>query len=113
MNKGIKNLDPVKKGSIEAKARGKQGGIKSGRAKREKKLISQIFAEAIDKMSATPAGKDSELLKVIRMNLIEGGSPSVQMLKLLHEATEGTKVKFESDMPITININGVDPESKN
>lgn len=107
MNKGIKNLKPVKT-TEEAKARGKQGGIKSGQVKREKKLISQIYAEFLIKKHKLDKGDitgEEFLEKVILKIMSRGDSSSVSMMKEIREATEGNKV-------VDININSVSEATK-
>lgn len=98
-NKGKpENLDPCKD-TATAKARGKQGGIASGIAKKEKKLISQIYADMMAKTYNIPYEDGAKKLtgeglleETIKRVLAAGGSPAVSMVKEWREATEGNKV---------------------
>jgi ABC-type transporter Mla MlaB component len=98
----VENLDPVKKGSPEAKARGKQGGIKSGIVKREKKRMSQIYAEFLDRDHEIVDKKTKkkvsgpELLSMVMTKVLSrGDSAAVSLLKEIREATEGTKTTID------------------
>jgi len=98
------NLKP----KTSAKARGKLGGIKSGKVKREKKLMSQIYAEFLAKEHdvITSDGKKkpvsgSEMVStVMRKVLSRGDSASVSLMKEVREGTEGSKVKTETVLTI-------------
>lgn len=114
MGKGkIDNLNPIKTLSTEeAKQRGSKGGIRSGQVRREKKLMSQIFAEFLDK-DHDIIGKDGIKKNVSGQQLVNsvmskvlsrGDSASVSLLKVITEATEGSKIDLKTDMNITINI---------
>ena len=94
-------------------ARGKLGGIASGKAKKEKKLMSQIYAEFLEKEHEI-IGKDGKrekleghalLSKVMSKVLARGDSASVSLLKEIREAIEGTKTKTE----LVLNVNTEDP----
>jgi hypothetical protein len=95
----IKNLDPVKKGSPEAKARGKQGGIKSGIAKRQKRLMSEVYAEVLAEMYGVDGG---DLKKVVKDIIKQRAPHSVSMLKEVREATEGQKMTVEGQTIVYI-----------
>lgn len=104
LKKGIENLDPCRD-SETAKARGKQGGINSGIAKRERKLMSAIYAEFLEKEHDI-IGRDgvkekiegSKLLnRVMSKVLSRGDSASVSMMKEIREGTEGSKVHVTSE----------------
>lgn len=101
-----KNLKPIKKGelsSAEAKRRGAIGGIKSGQVRKEKKLLSQNFAEFLARdHDVTISGKKEKISgqklinSVVSNILSEGGRSSVEMLRLIWEATESPpKKKFD------------------
>ena len=89
------NLKP----KTSPQARGKLGGIKSGQVRKEKKMMSQIMADFLAKdhdISGVGGKKEkitsSELLfKVMTKVLSRGDSASVQLIKTITEATEGTK----------------------
>jgi len=98
------NLKP----KTSAKARGKLGGIKSGKVKREKKLMSQIYAEFLAKEHniMTSDGKKkpvsgSEMVSsVMRKVLSRGDSASVSLMREVREGTEGSKIKTETVLTI-------------
>ena len=116
---GKQNLQPVKT-TEEAKARGKQGGIASGKAKREKKLMSQIYAEFLMKehkiKDATGGFKNAtgqELCNMVMSKVMgRGDSSSVRLLKEIRDATEGSKVTLNHEGKVNINIIGVKPKNE-
>ena len=93
----------------------RKGGIASGVARREKKLMSQIYAEILadehdikidGKMQKMPGDK---LLKNVTMKLLlKNNATSLGVLKEIREATEGQKTKTES----SISVNMEDPQTK-
>lgn len=92
------NLKPVRN-TAEAKKLGSAGGKKSGQIRREKKIISQIYAELLaDVYEANISGKSvkitgDKLVKTIARDvLMRRDSSSVSMLKEIREATEGAKI---------------------
>lgn len=99
------NLIPIKELSTEeAKQRGSKGGIASGKARREKKLMSQLYAEFLDK-DHDIIGKDGIKKKlsgnalvssVMSKVLSRGDSASVSLIREIREATEGNKLKIEN-----------------
>lgn len=98
------NLKP----KTSAKARGKLGGIKSGKVKREKKLMSQIYAEFLAKEHEV-VGRDGQkktlsghalLSSVMSKVLSRGDSSAVSMMREIREGTEGSKVKTETVLTI-------------
>lgn len=101
---GVDNLKPIKELSTEeAKQRGSKGGIKSGQVRREKKLMSQIYADFLDKEHDV-IGKDGNLKKLSGQALLNGvmskvlgrgDSSSVRLMKEIREATEGQKINIE------------------
>lgn len=94
------NLKPIKTlTSEEAKRRGSVGGKKSVQARKEKKLISQIYADMIMKKHKIGNEEiDGELLleKVALKVLARGDSASVSMIKEIREATEGSKLNIDT-----------------
>jgi len=98
------NLKP----KTSAKARGKLGGIKSGKVKREKKLMSQIYAEFLAKEHEV-VGRDGQkktlsghalLSSVMSKVLSRGDSSAVSMMREIREGTEGSKIKTETVLTI-------------
>ena len=95
------HLIPIKKGQLskaEAKRRGSKGGKASVKSRREKKLISQMYAEFLAKEhDVVINGKKDKVSgqslvnSVVTKVLAKGKSESVSMLKELREATEGNK----------------------
>lgn len=115
--KRLKNLIPQNKKSPEERTRiARMGGKACVKAKKEKKLISQIYAEFLlqnHKILKSELDKNgnikntekmlsgTELLnEVAKQVLSRGDSASVSMLKEMREATEGSKVDLSGDMKI-------------
>ena len=78
----------------------RKGGIASGKARREKKLMSQIYVEFLDK-DHDIIGKDgikkklsghALLSSVMSKVLSRGDSASVSLMKEVREATEGINI---------------------
>ena len=93
------NLRPIKKGELsseEAKKRGRAGGIKSGEARREKKL----FKEAIEKQ----LGQSLDSMIKAMINQAQNGN--VQAITFLRD-TVGEKPtdKVEADVNTDVTIN--------
>jgi len=87
----------------------KQGGIRSGEVKRERKFISAIYAEMLAKEFTVDINEvptkltGTGLLEhTIKTALATGGSPAVAMIKEMREATEGTKAMMTVDNVIEI-----------
>jgi len=100
-NKGApQNLIPQSKRTKEEQKRiATMGGIKSGEVRKEKKLISQIYADMMAKTYNIPYEDGAKKLtgeglleETIKRVLAAGGSPAVSMVKEWREATEGSKV---------------------
>jgi DNA integrity scanning protein DisA with diadenylate cyclase activity len=92
----------------EAKARGAKGGKASGVARREKKLMSQIYAEFLAekfnvKTEHGPRFTTGEKLvnQVVKQVLIAGGPGAVSLMREIREATEGSKILEEKNIAIT------------
>ena len=90
---GKDNLKP----KTSAKARGKLGGIRSGQVKRERKLMSQIYAEfLINQFDVEMGGIKKKILgqelvkRVTAKIMARSDSASVQLMREIREATEGT-----------------------
>lgn len=95
------NLKPVSS-TEEARERGRKGGLASAKARKEKKLMSQIYAEFLQKEHDV-VDKDGSLKKisgqalcnrVMSKVLSRGDSSSVRLLKEIREGTEGQNVKL-------------------
>ena len=104
------NLKPIQSVN-EAREKGRAGGIKSGQVRREKKLLSQIYVDML--MKKHKVGKEEiegeVLLEKVALKVLgRGDSASVSMLKEIREATEGQKLKVDSD----VNINYDDENVK-
>lgn len=75
-----------------------KGGKASGRARREKKLLSQIYAEFLAEEFDINIDGDRKRItgqklvnQVVKKIIIAGGSPAVSMLREIREGTEGNK----------------------
>ena len=87
----------------------RKGGIKSGKVRHEKKLMSQIYAEFLIKEHDV-IGKDGMIKKLSGQALVNGvmskvlsrgDGSSVSMLREVREGTEGSKVKIQGDLSIS------------
>jgi hypothetical protein len=104
--KGAENLRPAStRSKAEARALGAKGGKASGVARREKKLMSQIYGEFLaEKFAVTLDGKKQDMTgeklvnSVVKKVLISGGSASVSLMKEIREATEGQKVTLDASI---------------
>lgn len=96
----IKNSDLTPE---ELRQKTSNGGKKSGKVRREKKLMSQIYADfLIDKYAI---GKENfsgheVLARVMQKVLARGDSASVSLMREIREATEGSKIKTETTLSI-------------
>ena len=90
----LKNLTPKTLTAEQARTMGSAGGKKSVKVKKEKKLLSQIYAEVLANQNGIN-GSGKTLNDVIGEILLDKGmgssSPKVSMIKEIREATEGTK----------------------
>lgn len=103
------NLKPIETlTSEEAKKRGSAGGKKSVQARREKKLMSQIFAEFLErehefeikkgKTKVRESMSGSELVNKAMSHVINrNDAASVSLMKVIAEVTEGAKLKVSPD----------------
>lgn len=99
--KSLKDRTPEEKEEIARK-----GGIASGEAKREKKLLSEIYGEVLAELYDIDAKKGASAKEIIKDIIGRRDSASVSMLKECREATEGQKLKIESKIPITVEVIG-------
>ena len=99
------NLDPVKT-KEEARKRGRNGGIKSQQVQRERRKMSEIYAEFLIREHEVQLGdkkekmSGSELVNAVSAKIIEKkDASSVSMLKEIREATEGSKTEVTPVFP--------------
>jgi len=101
------NLKP----KTSPQARGKLGGKKSVIVRREKKLMSQIYADILADQSGIKKGRG---IKAVVDEILSSTDPKtmaarVSLMRELREGTEGSKLKTET----TISLNTEDPIMKN
>ena len=103
-----KNIIPNSERTPEERKRiASNGGKKSAKVRRERKLLSQMYADLLADQSGIMRGKGfNEVVRDIMNNQDPKNNPSrVSLIKEIREATEGNKLKTES----TINVNAEDP----
>lgn len=95
----------------ELREQTRKGGIASGKARREKKLLSTIYGEMLaGKYEVTINGEKqkldgAELVRfIMRDVLMRRDSASVSLLKEIREATEGNNLTLDSDNRLTIDF---------
>jgi len=99
------NLIPANKRSLEeVRNNARKGGIKSGKVRKEKKLISEAYKKTLCEKYKI-RGKDlsfDEIVGQMSVNIIKKcNSASVSMMKEIREATEGTNVNLNSQFNIS------------
>lgn len=111
------NLIPLT--TEKAREIGAKGGIRSGEVKREKKRMSQIYADFLmgkHKVTINDTERvldGHELLaEVMKIVLSRGDSASVSLLKELREATEGGKLELSGGLSVTINKTPISGEAE-
>lgn len=112
-----KNLIPnSERTPEELREQTRKGGVASGKARRKKKLLSQIYADLlIDKYEVTVAGdkkkiSGEKLIKVVARDvLMRRDGSSVSMMKEIREATEGSKLRIGGLNSDAIPFEYVDP----
>lgn len=114
------NLIPLSERTKEEQREiARMGGIASGKARKEKKLMSQIYADFLIKEHEV-VGKDGikkklsgeQLLSSVMSKVLSrGDSSSVSLMKEIREAVEGNKVNLQTDGNIQVIIQGVEPEN--
>lgn len=100
------NLVPLT--TEKAREIGRIGGIRSGEAKKEKKLMSAIYAEFLakkHKIKIPDVGEievdGDELMGIVAREILDrGDSASVSLMKEIREATEGNKITLEGSIDI-------------
>lgn len=95
----------------EARKFGKIGGKKSVEVRREKKLLSTMYADLLAK-GFEVEGEKLSLDQVVTSVLMRADSASVSMLKEIREATEGSKVTVDGDLGTPVKFVFVDPPKK-
>ena len=101
----LENLIPNEQRTPEERRENaRKAGVASGEARREKKRISQIYADFLTskhKITIDDIEKELEgvalLTEVMKKVLSRGDSASVSLLKELREATEGSKLQLTGD----------------
>ena len=81
--------------SEQARINGSKGGKASVKSKRERKLMSQIYAEFLAakyKVGGEDITGDQLMAKVMQKVLSRGDSSAVSLMKEIREATEGQKI---------------------
>lgn len=108
------NPDKLKPQSTRTKQEqseiGRLGGKRSGEVRREKKLLSTIYAEMLaGKFDVTDALGNKEkvegqeyMRRVALAILARNDSAAVAMLKEIREATEGSKTHLSGEIGVTI-----------
>jgi len=92
----------------KAREIGAIGGKKSGEAKRERKLLSTMYAEMLAK-GFEVEGEKLSLDQVVTAVLSRADSASVSMLKEIREATEGSRVTVDGEVSTPVKFVFVDP----
>lgn len=97
------NLVPLT--TDKARKIGAEGGKKSGEVKRERKLLSQMYADLLAK-GFEIEGERLSLDEVASAILARRDNAAVSMLKEIREATEGSKTKMvgEDGGPVQISV---------
>ena len=117
--KGGRKENLVRLTPEKAREIGARGGIRSGEVKREKKRMSQIYADFLmgkHKVTINDTERVMEgpelLSEVMKIVLSRGDSASVSLLKELREATEGGKLELSGGLSVIINKAPVSGEVK-
>jgi hypothetical protein len=86
----------------ELKKMTRKGGKASGKVRREKKLMSQIYADVLADQSGIKKGGGIRAVIAEIMNSTDprAKSAKVSLIKELREGTEGSKVKTETVLTI-------------
>lgn len=99
------DLRPVRT-KEEAKERGRNGGIKSGKVRKEKKLLSQIYSEVLADMYDID-NPDKDLRGIVKKIVKRADKTTVSMLRTMLDATEGKNINVEGKISVNI-IDDVD-----
>jgi len=100
---GAKNLVSLKDRTTEEQREiARKGGVASGKARREKKLLSEFYGSLLaDTFDVKVEGEIEKLSgekffqAIVKDIVTKRDSSSVAMLKEIREATEGSKAKHE------------------
>ena len=94
----IENLKP----KTSPQARGKLGGKKSGVVRKEKKLMSQIYADILADQSGIKKGQGIKAVvdEILSNNDLKNNSSRVSLMRELREGTEGSKLKTETVLTV-------------
>jgi hypothetical protein len=98
-----KNLKPQNtRTKAEQRKIAQMGGKASGKVRREKKLMSQIYADILADQSGIKKGGG---IRAVAREILNGTNPKttsarVALLRELREGTEGSKVKTETVLTI-------------
>ena len=90
MPRGGKIIPNSERTPEERKKIARLGGKRSGEVRREKKLLSQVYADMLSEKYGK-GEKGVDLQSVVKGILADGGAPAVSMLREIREATEGSK----------------------
>lgn len=103
----------------EVRKNGSIGGKKSVEVRRQKKLLSEAYAKMLaDQHSIVIEGKEEkitglQLIERVNLKILQKeDSTSVQLQRLMLEATEGTKFEIESTVETTDLTEGMTVEQK-
>jgi hypothetical protein len=95
----IENLVPLT--TEKAREVGAKGGKRSGEVKRERKLLSAMYADLLAK-GFDVEGEKLSIDEVASAIMARRDSASVSLLKEMREATEGSKVQHSGGISVTI-----------
>ena len=95
-----------KRSKREVSENGRKGGIQSGKVRREKKLLSQIYADILADQSGILKGKGFKgvVEQILNNQDPKNNTSRVAIVKEVREGTEGSNLKTET----MININTED-----
>lgn len=104
----LENLIPNEQRTPEERrANARKAGVASGEARREKKRMSQIYADFLTskhKITIDDTEKELEgvalLTEIMKKVLSRGDAASVSMLKEIREATEGNQINVSGSVTI-------------
>lgn len=103
--KGGNPQNLMKPTAEQARKLGSAGGKKSGIVRKERKLMSQMYADLLAKGFEVD-GERLSLDEVVSAIIARRDAASVSLLKEIREATEGSKVKHsgEDGGPLEISV---------
>jgi hypothetical protein len=100
---GRKNLIPNEKRTPEERRRNAQkAGQASGKKRRMKKLMSEIYADLLADQTGIKKGQGIQKVveDILNSTDAKGKNARVSMIKEIREGTEGSKVKTETVLTI-------------